>query len=35
MVQISEKVRAAVGLDDATVDLTVDDGDARDVEVEP
>ena len=35
MVQISEKVRAAVGLDDATVDLTVDDGDACDVEVEP
>ncbi len=32
MVQISEKVRAAVGLDDDTVDLTADE--ARDVEAE-
>ena len=34
MVQISEKVRAAVGLDDETVDVTADDASDADIEVE-
>ena len=34
MAQISEKVRAAVGLNDETVDVTADDARHADIEVE-